>query len=115
MGSKRWPRGKTLRVQFINGTSHEKERAANQFVAWSKYADLDFRFVAFGESDIRVMFYDGKNTRSTFWAQVGTEAEKIEQGRPTASLGLIHDDHELSERIGQILGYGRDDTPTQWG
>lgn len=101
---KRWLPGSTLRVKFLNGSSYQKAKASEQIVIWERYANIRFRFVADGDTDIRVTFYDGvKYTDPTSWSYIGTDAALIEARQPTVNLGWLDDTTDDDEYARVVL------------
>ena len=51
-----WPKGKKLKVRFLNGTPKLQQKVRYYSQTWERYANIDFRFVEDGNADIRVSF-----------------------------------------------------------
>lgn len=60
-----------LRVLFLDGSETQKNKVREYAAEWSKYANMKFKFVETGASDIRISFKKGGS-----WSYIGTSAAK---------------------------------------
>jgi hypothetical protein len=87
-----WRNGKRLRVKFLEGTDFVKERVRQYAQEWEQYANIDFRFVEYGDADIRIAFKDDGS-----WSYVGTENSDIPKDEPTMNFGWFDDNTREEE------------------
>lgn len=91
---KKWavpPRGKTLGVHFLDGSTTQRERVQAHARAWSKYANITFDFNADAKAPIRVSFSADDGS----WSAVGTDclaSDFFRPGEPTMNFGWLQDD-----------------------
>ncbi|CAH0032818.1 unnamed protein product [Clonostachys rhizophaga] len=105
-----WPKGKKLKVRFLNGTPKLKQKVRDYSQIWERYANIDFRFVEDGDADIRVSFkwpnplYPKALDLGT-WSQVGKRAQVAvpDQSQPTMNYGSLTDDSRESEFCRSIV------------
>ncbi|KAF2260859.1 zincin [Lojkania enalia] len=100
-----WPNGKRLRVKFLRGGS-QKVRNKVMFYAqqWEQYANIDFRFVESGPTDIRISFDWGEGS----WSYIGTTNSRIPENEPTMNFGWFDNntrDQEFSRTIIHEFGH----------
>ena len=120
--SKRWRKGRTLKIRFMDGDAALQNRVAQSAKEWMKYANVNFDFGTYANAEIRIAFVQGAGS----WSAVGTDAlveewfPKNEQTmnygwlRPTSTdqevssvvlhefghaLGLIHEHQQPSAEI----------------
>lgn len=94
-----WRAGSTLRVLLMSGTKAQHAAVKKAANTWAQYANIHFKFVEQGESDIRVSF-DANNGS---WSYMGTDAKSIPRTEPTMNLGYIDQGAALKE-FGHALG-----------
>ena len=94
-----WPDGITIRIGFLGGTPKQRDLVSKIAVEWTKYANLTFKFIASGETDVRVAF-DPANGSTSF---VGTDALAVRQTEPTMNLAWVERKNILHE-FGHVLG-----------
>jgi hypothetical protein len=98
-GSKLWAVGATIRVGFLGGSPSQRRKVQDIAAEWTRHARLDFRFVASGESDVRIGFDPAGGS----WSFVGTDALAVDRREPTMNLAWIERDNVLHE-FGHVLG-----------
>ena len=107
--AKRWDNGSTLRVRFLNGSENIKQQVKKRFQRYHDIVNLKFQFVENDESEIRVAFQWNGDTGS--WSNIGTDAESIDDDKPTMNFGWFNDNtsqdefnrtalHEIAHAIG---------------
>src|SRR5262245_12227233 len=85
---KRWAPGKTLTIQFLDGTAVQKKRVRQQADAWLKYADIKFKWDAGKSAQIRISFSADPGS----WSAVGTDClvtEYFPKNEPTMNYGWL--------------------------
>lgn len=93
-----WVPGSTLRVRFLDGAAHLRERVMAAAVDWTAHAHLRFAVVDDGDAEIRVTF-DGSGN----WSALGTMAaapEMFPPDEPTMCLSEVPSASE--DRAGRI-------------
>lgn len=80
-----WLNGSTLRIRFMNGTGAQKRFVQETSAEWTKYANLKFKFVDDGKTDLRIAFDKGQGS----WSYVGTDNLEIPQHAATMNLGWL--------------------------
>ncbi|MDO7874302.1 M12 family metallopeptidase [Hymenobacter sp. ASUV-10] len=102
--NEKWSNGKTLRVRFINGSEFLQNKVKEFAPIWARYANLDFKFVESGETEIRVSFNpDGRS-----WSYIGTDCDTINQNEPTMNFGWFDEttsDFEFKRTILHEFGH----------
>lgn len=98
-GTKLWAVGATIRVGFIGGSPEQRAKVETIAGEWTKFANLQFRFVPSGESDVRVAF----DASGGSWSFVGTDALAVDKKEPTMNLAWIERENVLHE-FGHVLG-----------
>ncbi|MEY4927289.1 MAG: hypothetical protein RI894_1725 [Bacteroidota bacterium] len=87
-----WANGSRISVKFLDGDAYLREKVMKYAQEWTKYANIDFDFVAFGTTaDIRISFkYSGS------WSYVAKDALWArDQSTPTMNFGWFN--HSTSE------------------
>lgn len=84
--AKFWPKGKTITVKFLNGTSFVQNKVIQYAREWETYANIRFSFVASNQSaTIRIGFkYNGD---AGSWSNIGNDALLISSSSPTMNFG----------------------------
>ena len=70
---------------------------------WSTYANIGFRFIDSGDSDLRVTVTPGGS-----WSYIGTDAAGVSQDSPTINFGWFNDqtaDDEFSRVVVHEFGH----------
>ncbi len=98
-----WDVGSELRVKFLGGTSHQHDLVIMYAPTWCKYANLKFKFVNSGRSDIRITF----NPNLGAWSYIGTDCKNISQNTATMNLGWL-DESVIEHEFGHALGLGHE-------
>lgn len=94
-----WGNGSTLRVRFLGGTEAQHAMARKATDEWSRYANLQFRYVDAGAAELRIAFDPSGGS----WAYLGRDALGISDSRPTMNLGFPELSAALHE-FGHVLG-----------
>ncbi|MEM1122448.1 MAG: M12 family metallopeptidase [Bacteroidota bacterium] len=82
-----WDNGSTIKVRFLGGTEFVRDRVRYYAKMWSRYANVDFRFVNYGQADIRVSFtQDGSS-----WSVIGRQSQQLPQSQATMNFGWLND------------------------
>ncbi|KAK5113421.1 hypothetical protein LTR85_010849 [Meristemomyces frigidus] len=100
---KLWPNGSTLSVKITGATPFVTAKIQQFANEWSSYANIDFKFVDSGDTDIRVTVTPGGS-----WSFIGTDAKNIAQDQPTMNFGWFTDqtaDSEFSRVIVHEFGH----------
>jgi hypothetical protein len=108
--SKIWNPGDVITVKFIetslpSGYENIIKAAAAE---WEVYANIEFKFVASGDADIRITFASA--SRFVTWSYTGTDCKSIPQSQPTINFAgwnsLSADDRkgDALRCLGQALG-----------
>ncbi|MFZ4929931.1 M12 family metallopeptidase [Chryseobacterium sp. Mn2064] len=91
-----WPKGKVLRVRFLNGSVAMQKRIMAIAKIWTVGANIQFKSVNEGNSDIRVSFTLGGFNGITV---IGTGAKKIGANVATMKLVLPNNDNIKFQRL----------------
>lgn len=124
LNSAKWPFNSVIRIRFLEGSSHLKDRVehfARQWVA-DGMAALTFDFVEDGDAEIRVAFQQGAGS----WSLLGTEClHEPDQTKPTMNFGWLTDQsseedirevvlHEFGHALGLIHEHQNPDGGIEW-
>jgi len=83
---RRWPKGMRLRVHFMEGDPVVHRRIEEIALEWCQYANVEFRFGAGPDAEIRIAF----NPHWGSWSYMGTDCSLPQlAGRPTMNLGWL--------------------------
>ncbi|HQQ71431.1 MAG TPA: M12 family metallopeptidase [Alicycliphilus sp.] len=96
---KLWAAGATIRVGFIGGTAAERKLVAQIATDWTNYANLSFKFLEAGDTDVRIAFDPALGS----WSFVGTDALVVGKKEPTMNLAWVQRENVLHE-FGHVLG-----------
>ncbi len=104
--AKLWPKGKELRVRFLQGSDALHARVLQCASAWLvPGVQLTLRQVAAGDaSDLRIAFDEGSGS----WSYVGTDCATIRPAQPTMNLGwatLDTPEHDFSSVVIHEFGH----------
>lgn len=99
-GYKLWRNGSTLRVRFLGGSAADHALARAAAETWARAANLRFRFVERGDSEIRIAFKPGDGS----WAFLGIDALGVAADQPTMNLGFQGDRGSALHEFGHVLG-----------
>lgn len=94
-----WKAGSTIRIRFLDGDAATHKQVKAIASEWTKYANLQFKFVASGHAEIRISF--DKNDGA--WSYLGTDALVIPQNIQTMNLGFVNKQTVLNQ-FGHALG-----------
>jgi hypothetical protein len=91
---KMWSAGRTLRINFLDGSKIQKSRVIEHASQWMNYANIKFNFKATkAQSDIRISFVADPGS----WSYVGTDNLGIPKKEPTMNFGWLEDDTDDDE------------------
>jgi hypothetical protein len=94
-----WPTGHEIRVGFYAGNDWQKHEVKTQAAEWTKYANLEFKFVENGPYDVMIDFAPGAS-----WSVIGvTSKARTFMRQPSMNLGNINPQVHPMERKGLIL------------
>ena len=121
---KLWPKGKKLRVRFLEGSASMQARVRKYAEAWHPFSSVQFEFVNSGPAEVRVGFVmDGSS-----WSAVGTDALNVDwfpANGPTMNYGWLTEDtedeeysrvatHEFGHALGCIHEHQNPSTDIPW-
>ena len=81
-----WTNGSTVRVKFLGGSEYVRRKVVQYANEWTRYANLTFKFVTTGPSDIRVSFVNNGSS----WSMIGQQARSAPANRATMNFGWFH-------------------------
>jgi len=93
---KRWAPGKTLGVQFLDGSAVQRKRVRAHAEAWLSYADIKFKWNAGRKAQIRISFSADPGS----WSAVGTDClvtQYFPKNEPTMNYGWLKDETDDTE------------------
>jgi hypothetical protein len=102
--AKLWPNGSTLRIRFLDGDLKVRSRVEEAAMEWTTYANLQFKFVRSGKTELRISFA----MEGGAWSYCGTDARSIPQNRPTINLGNLNrstSDEEVKRTVLRDFGF----------
>lgn len=121
---KKWPNGHTLRCQFLDGGTAQRNKVQAKAHIWEQFANIKFRFVASGDAEVRISFIADPGS----WSAVGTDA--LIEGyypkyQPTMNYGWLMADtddteyervvvHEFGHALGLIHEHQSPQATLQW-
>jgi hypothetical protein len=94
-----WAPGRKLRVKILNGHERARDRIQHYANVWTKYANIKFEFVEWGEAEIRVNIDGSRQT----WSHVGTNNLVVPVNEPTMNFGWLSENTPESEYSKVIL------------
>jgi hypothetical protein len=105
--AKRWRKGRTLKIRFLDGDETLQNRVAECANEWTKHANIKFDFGNHPDADIRIAFMQGAGS----WSAVGTDAlveEWFPTNEPTMNFGWltpVSTDEEISSVVLHEFGH----------
>ncbi|MGB3796096.1 MAG: hypothetical protein WA957_07310, partial [Alteraurantiacibacter sp.] len=122
--SSKWPFNAVIRVRFLEGSDHLKERVTHYASLWvaDDMAALTFKFIDSGDADIRVAFLPGAGS----WSLLGTDCQnETDQTKPTMNFGWLDETsdeedirevvlHEFGHALGLIHEHQNPDGGIEW-
>lgn len=105
MKGKYWTPGTEIRVRFLNGSVNLQQKVYACAEEWAKYANVRFKKVSAGTSEVRVLF-----AKDGHWSYIGTDNRNIDACKETMSLELDDQDNAAEIRrvalheFGHVLG-----------
>ena len=79
-----WTPGQEIRVRFLNGSAALQNKTFGYAREWENYADIHFKKVTSGTSEVRVSFSDDGH-----WSYIGTDNLTIEACEKTMNLAFV--------------------------
>jgi hypothetical protein len=111
---KQWPKGKTLKLAFMDGTPTQRKKAKEMAVEWSQYGDVHFSFNGGASAEVRVSFTSDPGAS---WSAIGTDClskEAFPKNQPTMNFGWLDDGTDHTEwrqvvvhEFGHAIGDGK--------
>lgn len=102
---KKWANGKTIRVKFLGGTQFLKDKVKENALTWTRFANINFDFVEYGDAEIRISFHQGIGS----WSYIGVDCINItNQDEATMNYGWFNQDtpnHEFSRTVLHEFGH----------
>jgi hypothetical protein len=89
---KLWPKGRTLRVRFLDGVDQVQVKVIEAAKKWMEFADIVFEFGSAADAELRVSF-----AQRGSWSYIGTDALGIDRASPTVNFGWLTPSTEQSE------------------
>ena len=103
--TKRWKRGRTLRVIFLDNPSAKVRQKIEQYAhEWEKYVSVRFVFGTDPNAEIRITCNIGDGS----WSYLGTDALTIPKNEATMNYGWFNDntpDSEFSRTVLHEFGH----------
>jgi hypothetical protein len=121
---KKWAKGKTLGVAFLDGDSVQRQKVMQHAQEWCAFANIKFKFNAGSKAQIRISFQADPGS----WSAVGTDClvtESFPKDQPTMNFGWLTDDtddteyrrvvvHEFGHAIGAIHEHQNPKSGIKW-
>lgn len=82
-----WPTGSTVKVQFMGGSNFVRQKVMQYAQEWTRYANINFQFLAYGTGDIRISFTQNGSS----WSMLGRQAQNAPSNRPTMNFGWFNE------------------------
>ena len=82
--AKAWKTGQTLRIKFLSGDSVLRKRVIETASEWTRYANLHFKVVRSGDTELRVDFGDAGS-----WSYLGKDSLVTPKKDATINLGEL--------------------------
>lgn len=106
--SNKWPVGKILKVNFVNGKEKLNKKVMEVAKQWEEYANIHFEFVKKSEeSEITVKFNTGKND-----SKIGADALTFGNDEPIVCFDTLHENSPIEDvnkyvlhEFGHVLGF----------
>lgn len=118
-----WPKGAVITCCFLEGDAGLQNRVKAVAKEWTgpAMANLELRFVAGPDADVRIAFVQGNGS----WSYLGTYCHQIDKALPTMNYGWLtpasSDDelrrvvlHEFGHALGLIHEHQNPQQPIQW-
>lgn len=108
---KRWKRGRTIRIGFMDGSPYLKNQVKEWGSKWLNKANLNFSWTSnWRDAEIRITF-----TRGGSWSYIGTDNLVVSKTSPTMQFGWLTDQSSEDEiksvvmhEFGHMLGLGHE-------
>jgi serralysin len=79
-----WTPGQEIRVRFLNGSAALQNKTFGYAREWENYANIHFKKVTSGASEVRVKFSDDGH-----WSYIGTDNRNVDACEKTMNLALL--------------------------
>lgn len=99
-----WTNGSTIRIKFIGGSDYVRAKVKQYASYWTRHANLNFQFVNYGRSDIRVSFVENGSS----WSVIGKQALQMGSSQATMNFGWLNDrtpEYEFKRTILHEFGH----------
>jgi len=80
-----WTNGSTITVRFLDGSAYVRNKVKQYANYWTQHANLNFKFVNYGQADIRVSFV----LNGSSWSVIGKQALQVPQNEATMNFGWL--------------------------
>ncbi len=118
--NRKWDKGQTIRIKFMNGNAYLQNKVIKYSIEWTKYANLNFKFVTSGYAEIRIAFNSGGS-----YSYIGKDALNIPQIEHTMNFGWFDNNtdelefsrtiiHEFGHAIGLIHEHQHPENNIPW-
>jgi serralysin len=105
--AKKWRKGRTLKVRFLDGDPSLQQKVADAAKEWTEHANVGLDFSNDPDAEIRVAFQQGGGS----WSAVGTDAlveEWFPRNEPTMNFGWLtptSSDEEIASVVLHEFGH----------
>ena len=96
--TKFWASGTTIRIKFLDGDLKAQKEVMAFCQEWLKFTNIKFKFVASGDSEVRVSF-----KAPGAWSYLGTDALAVSKDLPTINFQWV-DQRIVLHEFGHVLG-----------
>lgn len=82
-----WKPGDTITIKFLDGSDFVKNKVKENALIWTKYANINFKFIESGNANIRISF-----SKPGSWSFMGKSVLQFKnQTTPTMNFGWFND------------------------
>ncbi|GJJ10236.1 hypothetical protein Clacol_004462 [Clathrus columnatus] len=116
----KWKVGQTIYVKFLEGPSSYQRKVASIAKTWEDHANIKFKFVTQGYSDIRISF----NSKKGWFSEIGTLALNKSKNIATMNLAVGAGEgavfvnscilHEFGHALGLLHEHQSPASPIRW-
>lgn len=97
--AKRWDKGSTIKVKFLEGESVVQSKVKSYAEQWMNYANIKIEFVNSGDAEIRIAFDQNDGS----WSYIARDALDVPQNEPTMNYGWLTPETEDAEYSRVVL------------